>query len=84
MITLTANEAKTGFGDMLMKVQKTPVQITKSGKPVAVLLSLEDYEAAEEMKLRELRKIIENGERELANGDYTDGKTFMRELIDGI
>ena len=51
METLTANQAKTQFGDMLLKVQRAPVQISRNGKPVAVLLSVEDYQALEAIKL---------------------------------
>ena len=42
MHTLTANEAKTQFGDMLLKAQREPVQINRNGKPVAVVVSIED------------------------------------------
>ena len=34
MDTLSANEAKTQFGDLLLKAQRSPVQINKNGKPV--------------------------------------------------
>ena len=56
METLTANQAKTQFGDMLLKVQRAPVQISRNGKPVAVLLSVEDYQALEAIKLRLLQR----------------------------
>ena len=84
METLTAKEARGCFGETLQKAQESPVQITRGGQPFAVLMSVEAYRMSEEMKLRELKRIIENGERELANGDFVDGKTFMQELIDGI
>ena len=32
MQSLTANTAKTKFGDLLMKVQREPVQISKIGR----------------------------------------------------
>ncbi len=35
MKTLTANDAKTQFGDLLLKVQRAPIQINKNGKAVA-------------------------------------------------
>lgn len=84
METLTAKEARIGFGEALQKAQQDPVQITKGGKPFAVLMSIEAYQMAEELKLRELKKIIENGDKELAAGDFVDGATFMQELINGI
>ncbi|MFZ4211256.1 type II toxin-antitoxin system Phd/YefM family antitoxin, partial [Pantoea endophytica] len=38
MHSLSANEAKTQFGDMLLKAQREPVQISRNGKPVAVVI----------------------------------------------
>lgn len=43
METLSANQAKTQFGLLLLKAQRTPIQINKNGSPVAVVISLEEY-----------------------------------------
>ena len=43
MESLSANEAKMHFGDLLLKVQREPVQINRNGKAVAVVLSVDDY-----------------------------------------
>lgn len=59
METLTANKAKTHFGEMLMKVQKEPVNVTKNGKSVAVVVSSEDYQ---QLKLQALRSALIEGE----------------------
>lgn len=59
MHILTANEAKTQFGDLLLKAQREPVQITRNGKPVAVVVSAEDYEQIETMKLQLLQMKIQ-------------------------
>jgi prevent-host-death family protein len=40
MDALSANEAKSQCGDMLLKAQRAPIQINKNGKPVAVVMSL--------------------------------------------
>ena len=53
MYTLSASEAKTKFGAMLIKAQSEPVKITKNGNPVAVVLSKKYYEKIEQLK-REL------------------------------
>ena len=45
MNTLSANDAKTNFGDALLRAQREPVHINKYGKPVAVLISAEDLKA---------------------------------------
>ena len=55
MLALSANDAKTQFGDMLMKVQRAPIQINKNGKPVAVVISVDEYQSIEALKLRLLQ-----------------------------
>lgn len=84
METLTANEARIGFGDALQKAQHGPVQITKSGKPFAVIMSMEDFRATEEMKLAWLKEKLARAEKDLQEGNFVDGETFMQGLIDGI
>lgn len=45
MLTMTANEAKTHFGQLLDKAQRQPVQVTRHDRVVGVMISAEDYEA---------------------------------------
>lgn len=44
MRTITAYEAKNRFGQLLEAAQREPVAVTKQGRPVSVVLSVEDYE----------------------------------------
>ncbi len=67
MDALSANEAKTHFGDLLIKAQRAPVQINKNGKPVAVVISAEDYESMESLKLRLVQARAQQGL--MRNGD---------------
>lgn len=41
MESLSANEAKTHFGDLLLKVQREPVQINRNEKAIDDYLNLE-------------------------------------------
>lgn len=84
MQTLSANEAKTQFGDMLMKAQREPVQINKNGKPVAVLVSIESFEESETMKLRFLQDRAAKCQEHIKNGTTLDGETFFDELESGM
>lgn len=59
MEVLTANKAKTHFGEMLMKVQKEPINVTKNGKSVAVVVSTIEYQ---QLKLQALRSALIEGE----------------------
>ena len=83
MNALTANEAKTQFGDLLLKVQRSPVQINKNGKPVAVVISMDEYEHFESMKLQLLRTSAQQANEEISNGTTIDGNVFFNDLQAG-
>jgi len=80
MDSLSANEAKTQFGDMLLKVQRAPVQINKNGKPVAVVISMEEYESIEALKLRFLQSRATQAKADIVAGNTVDGETFFNDL----
>lgn len=44
MRAIPANEAKARFGQLLDTARREPVVIEKHGRPVAVVLSTEDFE----------------------------------------
>ncbi len=44
MTTISASEAKAHFAALMDKAQKEPVTIEKQGRPVAVVLSYEEYQ----------------------------------------
>ena len=69
MRTMSAKDAKNHFGELLLEAQKAPVTIEKNGRPVAVLLSFEEHEAAERMKLDRLRAMIAEADEAVARGD---------------
>ena len=45
MLTMTSLEAQSQFGMLIDTSQRQPVTITRRGRPVAVVLSFEDYQA---------------------------------------
>lgn len=44
MKTVTSKEAQNRFGELVDTAQREPVVITRRNRPVAVILSQEDYE----------------------------------------
>ncbi|MBD1574784.1 type II toxin-antitoxin system Phd/YefM family antitoxin [Vibrio sp. S17_S38] len=84
MNSLSANEAKTHFGDMLLKAQRAPVQINKNGKPVAVVISTEEYESIEALKLRLLQLRAVQAATDITAGNLIDGESFFSELESGL
>jgi len=81
MNVMTANEAKTKFGEVLLMSQRAPVQISKHGKPVAVLVSAEDFVSTDELKLQLLQLRAERAREQIAAGDIVDGEEFFDQLL---
>ncbi|MFT6914500.1 MAG: prevent-host-death family protein [Motiliproteus sp.] len=83
MQKLTANQAKTKFGDMLMRVQHAPVEIQKNGEPVAVVMSYQCYQEQEALKLEMLKVSLARADKEEREGLLVDGESFFVELESG-
>jgi prevent-host-death family protein len=83
MDALSANEAKTQFGDMLLKAQRAPVQINRNGKPVAVVISMDEYESIEALKLRLLQSRVAQAMTDIKAGNTVDGESFFDALEKG-
>ena len=71
MLTMTANEAKTHFGQLLDKAQREPVQVTRHDRVVGVMISADDYEAMRAYYADRLRQTL----RESAEGAAAAGLT---------
>lgn len=81
MKTIPASEAKTNFGALLDTAQREPVTISKKGRAVAVVMSIQDFEAHEALKLEHLRQEIRKGMDQLDKGENVDGQAFMKTLL---
>ncbi|MBK8603924.1 MAG: type II toxin-antitoxin system Phd/YefM family antitoxin [Saprospiraceae bacterium] len=79
MDALSANEAKTQFGDMLLKAQRAQFKLTKR-KPVAVVISMDDYESIEALKLRFLQSRAVQAKMDIKAGNIVDGDSFFGTL----
>ncbi len=80
---LSANEAKTQFGELLLKAQRAPVQINKNGKPVAVVISADDYQSIEALKLRLLQSNASKAKADIEAGNTIEGEAFFDDLESG-
>ena len=83
MEVLTANETKVDLGELLLKTRKAPVQITRSGKPVAIAMSTEDYETVEAFKMRYLKEELARSQADVENGRIEDMDVFFADLMAG-
>ena len=83
---IPAAEAKTNFGALLEKVQREPLAISKKGRLVAVLMSMDEFEAHQRLKLEQLRREVQAGLAELEAGEVVSGaeafEAMDRELGD--
>lgn len=81
METVTSNQAKTQFSDLLLKVQRAPVEISHNGKPVAVIMSADDYAAMESLRMAMLRQSLQRGLASLQAGKLYDGNEALDAMI---
>lgn len=70
---IPAAEAKTKFGALLEKAQREPVTISKKGRPVAVMMSIEEYATHQQLKLERLRREVRAGLADLKAGNVVSG-----------
>jgi prevent-host-death family protein len=68
MKIIPASKAKTHFGERLDSAQREPITVSKQGRPVAIMISIQDYE---EMKLAHLRAYLSEGEAQIQRGEST-------------
>ena len=80
MYTLTANDAKRNFGELLLNAQREPVKISKNNKDAVVVMSIRDYEELEAMKADYIKHCFEAAKADLAQGNVVDGENFLSAL----
>jgi antitoxin YefM len=86
MPTISLSEAKTHLARLLAEVEELgeEVVITRSGRPVGVLLALSEYEglieSLEILADQKLAKAIERGLREAAAGDVMTHEDVWHDL----
>jgi len=59
------------------------VQINKNGKPVVVVISIDEYNQMEETKFALLKERAARAKVDIENNNLVDGKDFMSDLIAG-
>ena len=83
MKTATAAKIAAQFNDYLEASRNQPVLITRNGKPVAVLMAVDDKAEAEQLALRgsrSLRSVFEVAHEQLQRGDGIPHDEFWRQV----
>ena len=85
MNTMSANSAKSHFGELLDIARREPVTIEKHGRPVVVVLSTEEYEEMEAAKLSRLCSEVDEGLDALRREDFIElGRNELLSAADEI
>ena len=83
MKTASAAKIAAQFNDYLEASREQPVLITRNGKPVAVLLAVQDKAEAEQLaagRSRSLRSIFEEAHEQIQKGGGIPHDQFWREV----
>jgi prevent-host-death family protein len=72
MQSFSANDAKAHFGKLLDTARREPVTIEKHGRAVAVVISKEEFDDIEAMKLERLRSEVQKGIDASSAGDVVE------------
>lgn len=68
MLTMTANEAKTRFGELLDQAQREPVRVLRHNRVAGIMVSAQDYEA---MRVFFANRLIHTFDEAAAGADLT-------------
>ena len=71
MKTLTANEAKTHFGEFIDLAQRAPVRVTRRDRVVGVMVSAQDFEAMRAFYADRLQHTLDQTARDAATAGLT-------------
>lgn len=80
MKTVSASDAKREFGELLLKAQQAPIEINKNGKPVAVMVSTDEYQQLQALKEMQLKTELKKGIDDIAAGRIQDGQDVITNL----
>ncbi len=84
MKKIASTKAKSNFGELLDTAQREPVTIERQGRPVAVVVSIEEYRAAELLKIEALNRDIQVGIDQADAGKLLDADTVFKEIISDL
>ena len=80
MTTITSTKAEKSFGNLLDTAQREPVTIQREGRPVAVLVSKDEYDDLQRIKFEKLKADIAIGIEQVNRGETVPGG----QVFDGL
>ncbi len=85
MKTVSAAKIAAQFDDYLEASREQPVLVTRNGKPIAVLLAVQDKADAEQLALsrsRSLSSVLEEAHEQIQKGDGIPHDQFWQEAAE--
>ena len=74
MNEMTARDAKNRFGQLLDAAQRAPVRVTKNGRAVTIMLSVQHYERLRGAAWERLTATMDRMSEEASANNLTDAK----------
>lgn len=74
MREIAARDAKNRFGQLLDAVQGAPVRVTKKGRPVGVMMSMQQYQRLRGVAWDRLAATMDEISAEAASNGLTDAE----------
>lgn len=74
MREVTAKEAKNRFGRLLESAQRAPVRVTRNGRPVGVMMSMQQFERLRGVAWERLADTMDALGREASATGLTDSE----------
>jgi len=85
MQSISSHEAKARFGKLLDTARREAVTIEKHGRAVAVVMSKEEFDDLEAMRLEHLRFEVYKGMEASSTGDVVDvDEDDLEKFIDSV
>lgn len=84
--TYPSSEVNRNWTTLSRQAVREPITLTVRGKPSLVLMSVEDYELFEKLKLEKLREEVRIGIEELKRGERStvEGEQGLRDFMEDI
>lgn len=74
MNEMTAKDARNRFSQLLDTAQRTPVRVTRNGRPVTIVLSVQQYERLRGAAWERLAATMDRMDEEASANNLTDAK----------
>jgi len=80
MKTVKASDAKQKFGQLIDMAQRGPVRVTSHDRPVAVMLSIEDYDQDQDRKWKMLQARLRIAQLDIENGQVSTTEQLRKNI----